>query len=68
MLRPGGAFYFEDLLKELVSMWPVRALFDHPQATQFYGREFRAGLETAGLRVTRWRQWGEWGMIGAAIK
>ena len=68
VLRPGGVFYFEDLLKELVSMLPVRALFDHPQATQFYGREFRAGLEAAGLSVTRWRQWGEWGMLGVAIK
>ncbi len=68
VLRPGGTFYFEDLLKGLITLWPMRALFDHPQATQFYGREFCAGLETAGLRVTRWRQWGEWGMIGSAIK
>lgn len=68
VLRPGGAFYFEDLLKGLITLWPMRALFDHPQATQFYSREFCAGLETAGLRVTRWRQWGEWIMIGVAIK
>ena len=68
VLKPGGVFYFEDLLKGLVSAWLVRDLFNHPQATQFYGREFRAGLEAASLSVTRWRQWGEWGMIGAAIK
>ncbi len=68
VLKPGGVFYFEDLLKDLVSAWPVRALFDHPRATQFYGREFCAGLEAAGLRVARWQQFGEWGIIGAATK
>jgi hypothetical protein len=61
-------FYFEDLLKGLVSAWLVRDLFDHPQATQFYGREFRAGLEAAGLHVQKWRQWGEWGIMGQAGK
>src|SRR3990172_4481226 len=66
--KPGGVFYFEDLLKGLVSAWLVRDLFDHPQATQFYGREFRTGLEAAGLHVQPWRQWGEWGIMGQAGK
>lgn len=66
VLKPGGVFYFEDLLKGLISSWPARVLFDHPQATQFYGREFRAALEAAGLRVQSWRQWGEWGVMGQA--
>ena len=68
VLAPGGVFYFEDLLKGLISPWPVRLLFAHPQATQYYGREFRAALEAAGLRVQRWRQWGEMGVIGQASK
>jgi len=66
--KPGGVFYFEDLLKGLVSAWLVRDLFDHPQATQFYGRQFRTGLEAAGLHVQKWRQWGEWGIMGQAGK
>lgn len=37
-----------------VPAWPMRVLLDHPQATQFCGREFRAGLEAAGLRVQLW--------------
>jgi len=68
VLRPGGVFYFEDLLKGLITPWPAQVLFDHPQATQFYGREFRAGLEAAGLRIQKWRQWGEWGIMGQAGK
>jgi ubiquinone/menaquinone biosynthesis C-methylase UbiE len=68
VLKPDGIFYFEDLLKGLISAWPMRVLFDHPQATQFYDHEFRAGLETAGLRVQKWKQWGEWGVMGQANK
>jgi hypothetical protein len=43
-------------------------LFDHPQATQFRGREFRASLESAELRVQKWRQLGEWAIAGRASK
>ena len=68
VLKPGGTFHFEDILRGFTSAWPMRALFDHPQATQFYGREFRAGLEAAGLRVQKWQQWGEWGIMGQAGK
>lgn len=68
VLKPEGKFYFEDLLKGFISAWPMRALFDHPQATQFTGREFRAGLEAAGLRVAKWRQLGEWVVIGQVSK
>lgn len=68
VLKPGGVLYFEDLLKDLISVRPARVLFDHPQATQFYGREFRAGLEAAGLHVQKWRQWREWFCMGRANK
>lgn len=68
VLKPGGVFYFEDLLKGLISVRPARMLFDHPQATQFYGHEFRAGLEAAGLHVQKWRQWREWFFMGQADK
>lgn len=68
VLKPGGMFYFEDLFKGFVSAWPTRVLFDHPQATQFSAEEFRHGLESAGLRIRRWRQLGSWGVIGQAHK
>lgn len=68
VLQAGGLFYFEDLLKGLISMWPAPLLFDHPQTTQFYGHEFRMELETVGLRVQKWHQLGEWAMAGRAIQ
>lgn len=51
-----------------VSPWPAPPLFDHPQATQFYGREFRIEMERAGLRIQRWRQVGNWMVAGRAIR
>jgi SAM-dependent methyltransferase len=68
VLRPGGIFYFEDLFKGFTSAWPIRALLDHPQATQFTAGEFRAALEMAGLSVRQWREVGPWGVMGCAAK
>jgi ubiquinone/menaquinone biosynthesis C-methylase UbiE len=66
VLKPGGIFCFEDILRGLTTMWPARILFDHPQASQFSGGEFRLGLEEAGLKAAAWRQWGEWAVMGRA--
>jgi len=68
VLKPGGMFYFEDLLKGLISTWPAPLFFDHPQATQFYGGEFRSELEAAGLRVQKWHQLGKLAIAGRASK
>ena len=68
VLEPGAAFYFEDVLKRFVSAWPVRVWSDHPQGTQFTGSEFRQELETAGLQITKWRQWREWAVMGQVVK
>jgi len=68
VLKPGGTFYFEDLLKGLISTWPAPVFFNHPQDTQFYGGEFRTELEATGLRVQKWRQWGELAIAGRADK
>src|SRR5262249_51443577 len=51
VLRPGGRFYFEDLLAELIRSRPFRVLFDHPLASQFRGPEFLAALRDAGLEL-----------------
>lgn len=68
VLKPGGVFYFEDLLKGLIASAPMRTLFEHPQVSQFTSGEFRVGLEAAGLQVRQWRHWGEWGFMGQAGK
>lgn len=67
VLRPGGMFYFEDILKGLTGARLIRTLFDHPQVTQFTGPEFRRALADAGLRLDdNWRELGEVGLLGRA--
>ena len=68
VLKPGGTFYFEDILKGITSDKLVQALFGHPQVTQFGGEQFRTGLMAAGFRVVAWRQVREWGVSGRAQK
>ena len=68
VLRPGGTFYFEDLCRGFISAWPMRDLFDHPQATQFTATALRTALEAAGLSVRQWREVGAWGVMGRADK
>jgi len=64
-LKPGCAFYFEDLLKAFINAPGIVQLFDHPHATQFSGAEFRAALAQVGLALNDdWRQFGEIGSLG----
>ncbi|HJZ86585.1 MAG TPA: class I SAM-dependent methyltransferase [Polyangia bacterium] len=51
VLKPGGRFYFEDLLKDLILSRPFRALFDHPVDAQFQGYELFQALRAAGLMI-----------------
>ncbi len=69
VLKPNGGFYFEDLLKGFVGSLPMQVLFDHPQVTQFTGDEFRTAFAQAGLQLDEdWRQFGEIGLLGKAIR
>lgn len=65
VLKPNGVFYFEEVLKGFVGAPFIRDLFDHPQAGQFTGSEFRAALANAGLQLDEnWRQFAEFGLMG----
>lgn len=65
VLRPNGVFYFEDVLKGFVGAPIIRNLFDHPQAGQFTGAEFREALANASLLLDdNWRQFAEIGIMG----
>ena len=68
LLKPGGCFYFEDIFKKFTHSLLVRALTDHPLDTQFTGEEFRMAMEQAGMTVIKWRQMGDWVVIGRSVK
>ena len=67
VLKPGGALYFEDVRNGFTSLWPARFV-RAPQAKQFWGHEFRAGLLGTGLGIEVWRQFIEGGVLGRAEK
>lgn len=67
VLKPGGVFYFEDVLRGFVSAPVIRDLLDHPQAGRFTGSGLRGEMAKAGLQLDdHWRQFAELGLIGRA--
>jgi ubiquinone/menaquinone biosynthesis C-methylase UbiE len=68
VLKPGGAFYFEDILVSVLDRLSARGMHDYPEMGRFSGVQFRAALETAGLCVAHWQQWGEIMVFGRAVK
>ncbi len=61
VLKPGGRFYGEEVLREFIDHPIARKLLVHPLNDRFDAEEFIIELESVGLRVI----WNEefWGMI-----
>ncbi len=55
VLKPGGRFVGEEVLRRWVQHPLSRWLLEHPQLDRFDGAEFRAGLEEAGLTLVAYR-------------
>jgi ubiquinone/menaquinone biosynthesis C-methylase UbiE len=51
VLRPGGRFYAEEMLRDFIDSRLWRRLLDHPREDRFDAGGFVAGLEAAGLRL-----------------
>jgi ubiquinone/menaquinone biosynthesis C-methylase UbiE len=49
VLKPGGRFYAEEVLRSLVTNPIVRRLLHHPQADRFDRAGFLTGMEAVGL-------------------
>ena len=69
VLRPGGAFYFDEVTAVALSSRTYRLLFDHPHHDRFTAAQFLDACAKRGLRVTRHRihRRGRY-LIGAATK
>jgi len=59
VLKPGGVFYGEEVLRALILHPLWRRLLEHPMEDRFDADGFAAGLEGAGLRVEARREMGE---------
>jgi ubiquinone/menaquinone biosynthesis C-methylase UbiE len=49
VLRPGGRFYFVEVLRDLLETRLVRTLFVHPEEAHFSAAEFLSACAEAGL-------------------
>jgi ubiquinone/menaquinone biosynthesis C-methylase UbiE len=56
VLRPGGRFYGEEVLRDFIHHPLWRRVLDHPMHDRFDARGFADGLESAGLRVSGQRE------------
>jgi len=68
VLKPGGLFLAEEMLRGLIGRPVARRLFDHPQSDRFDGDEFVAGLLSVGLEPSSRRDWRSWVMWVVARK
>lgn len=59
LLRPGGIFYIEELLRTFLDLPLMDALTHHPQRGKFTGGELRQALEAGGFVIESWRPVGE---------
>jgi ubiquinone/menaquinone biosynthesis C-methylase UbiE len=68
VLRPGGAFYFEELFPSLYQNAVTRHILLHPAHDRFRSADLREALDRAGLAVQRWREWPGVGVLGVSLK
>jgi len=62
VLKPGGRFFSEEMLRDFITGPLWRRLLVHPQEDRFDHEDFKTGLEQAGLRVVAAEQ--IWNRIG----
>lgn len=60
VLRPGGRFYAEEVLRDFIAHPLWRRVLEHPQEDRFDHEGFLAELRAAGFRILGDRQLGKW--------
>ncbi len=68
VLKPGGAFYFEEIFPPLYANAIMKRLVLHPTENRFYGPEFKKTLVAAGLRLQPGFKESRFGLVGVARK
>jgi ubiquinone/menaquinone biosynthesis C-methylase UbiE len=62
VLKPGGRFYAEEALRDIISQRLCRALFDHPWTNPFDHEQFIAALRQTGFQMVASQQiWNRFG-------
>lgn len=68
VLKPGGAFYTEEIFAGLYANAFWRHIVAHPEHDRFQGPEFRAALEDNGLKLLPGYHESRLTMLGVAVK
>jgi ubiquinone/menaquinone biosynthesis C-methylase UbiE len=68
VLKPGGAFYFEEIYPPLYANALMRRIVAHPTHNRFHGPEFKNSLAGAGLALSPGYRESRFGIIGVAVK
>jgi len=68
ILKPGGAFYFEEIFPPLYANFLMRHIVAHPTKNRFYGPQFKESLAGAGLRLEPGYHESRFGIVGVAVK
>ena len=68
VLRPGGAFYFEEIYPPLYANPLFRVILAHPRKDRFDGPQFREVLRSQGLTLLPGYRESRFGILGVAVK
>jgi len=68
VLRPGGAFYFEEIYPPLYANPLFRIILAHPRKDRFDGPQFREALRSQGLTLLPGYRESRFGILGVAVK
>jgi ubiquinone/menaquinone biosynthesis C-methylase UbiE len=68
VLKPGGAFYFEEIYPPLYANPLFKHLLDHPRENRFHGPQFRDQLAVCGLELLHGYKESRFAILGVAVK
>ena len=68
VLRPGGAFYFEEIYPDLYANALTGRLLRHPTENRFRGPQFRSELQTVGLELVEGYRESRFRILAVAIR
>ena len=57
VLKPGGRFYGDEILRKIVLNPMTRILFRHPTENRFSAKDFQVALGEAGFTTIEWQDW-----------
>jgi ubiquinone/menaquinone biosynthesis C-methylase UbiE len=68
VLKPGGEYFFDELLKGFVGSAPVRIMTSHPEGGMFTSEEFMGYMKEIGLEPLGHRRFDGMWLMGSARK